>query len=370
MPERIRVAVIMAGGSGERFWPLSRQNRPKQLLRLTSPDQSLLEHSIARVAPLFERERIYVATSRLLQPIIRDSSVAAPSENVLGEPCKRNTAGALAWAAANLLAQYGETGVTMAVLTADHIIQGEEKFLAAIKRALLAAEQDDALVTIGVVPTRPETGYGYIEIGRDEEIPAGAANGPQVYPVRRFREKPEPEAAEAFVKSGRFFWNSGMFFWTLETFLREIDAASPAHGRAIRKMAEALKAGKPQDADEIFQSLDDISIDYALMEKTHNVRVVRAEFGWDDVGSLDAFERSRPADANGNVTEGDPVLIDTRNSIVINEAGADKMAVAAVGVSDLAVIVTSDGVLVIPKNRAQDVKLAVGQLKAREANQL
>lgn len=380
--ESIRVAVIMAGGSGERFWPLSRQSRPKQLLRLASREQTMLEESIGRIAPLIPPERIFVATSRGLQEPIRQACAGRPEnptalamENIIAEPSKRNTAGALAYAAAAVLARHGEENaarISMAVLTADHQIEGIEAFRATVEAALDAAEREGALVTIGIPPTRPETGYGYIEISENERAEARTPNNSQspVYPVVRFREKPDLAAAREFIATGRFFWNSGMFFWRLDRFLEELAASAPAHAEATRAMAAAMRAGDEAEVERVFNALTDISIDYALMEKAGKVMMARAGFGWDDVGAWDALDRAWPHDSAGNVASGDPVLIDTRDSIVYNAPGAAKMAVAVIGVEGLVVVVSEDGVLVVPKDRAQDVKRAVTELKKRGAGQL
>lgn len=368
-----RVAIIMAGGSGERFWPLSRRKRPKQLLRLTSPDYTMLEEAIGRIAPQVPADRIFVATSRALVEPIRQARTIAPDENIIGEPAKRNTAGALAYAAAQMLARFGEENaerVTMAILTADHQIEGAEGFRATVGAALETAEQSGALVTIGIPPTRPETGYGYIEIGEGPESGDKAGDAPTVHPVARFREKPDLAAAREFIATGRFFWNSGMFFWRLDSFLNELALTSPAHAEAARAMAAALRAGDEARVDAIFGGLEDISIDYALLERARHVKVVRATFGWDDVGAWDALERAWPHDEAGNVTHGDPVLIEARDCIVYNEPGAGRMAVAAIGVEGLAIVVSENGVLVVPKERAQDVKRAVAELKKRGAPQL
>ncbi|MEN6625707.1 MAG: sugar phosphate nucleotidyltransferase [Candidatus Sumerlaeia bacterium] len=365
-----RIAVIMAGGTGERFWPLSRAARPKQLLKLTRPDLSLLEEAIERIAPLVGYENILIATSATVAEPIKKALAGSriSAGNVIVEPAKRNTAGALAWVAANALARWGAEGVSMAVLTADHAIGEPELFRKTVDAALDAAEREGALVTLGINPTRAETGYGYIEIkDADREI---GVPGISISRVAAFREKPDRASAEQFVAAGRFFWNSGMFFWRLDSFLDELTAASPAHGAAAAAMAEALRAGDAPRAAAIFNALNDISIDYALMEKARHVLMARADFPWDDVGAWDALARSFPADAAKNVTIGDPILIDTRNSIVYNEPGAEKMAVAAVGVDNLIVVVSADGVVVIPRDRAQDVKKIVAELKLRKAGQL
>ena len=370
--EKIRVAVIMAGGSGERFWPLSRRLRPKQLLRLASPDRNLLEEAVERIRPLIPPERCFVATSTSLQEPIRAGRIGIPDENVLAEPCKRNTAGCLAYAAATVLSRLhcDPVHLSMAVLTADHLIPETGKFLACVEAALAAAERERALGVIGVPPTRPETGYGYIEIPEGAEPLAHSSAEHPVYPVHRFREKPNLETAEEFIATGHFFWNSGMFFWTLAAFLREMERASPSHAHAVRAMRDAMQAGAAAEVERVFAALPDISIDYALMEKARRVVMARAGFAWDDIGAWDSLDRTHPNDADGNVAIGEPVLVDTENCIVYNDCGPGKMAVAAVGVENLVIIVTQDGVLVIPKDRAQDVRKAVARLKENNAPQL
>jgi len=373
MPPPIRIAVIMAGGAGERFWPLSRRSRPKQLLRLTRPDQTLLGNAVERIAPLIARERVYIATARGLVEPVRAARTGVPDENVLGEPCKRNTAGCLVYAVAQILARYGEAraaGISMAILTADHRIDSDELFRAAVEAALNVSEHGAALATIGIIPTRPETGYGYIEIP-EKATPYTCATGlPSVYAVVRFREKPDTATAEEFVRTDRFFWNSGMFFWRLDTFLEELVLAAPAHAQATRAMAAALAKGDQAEADRIFEGLEDISIDYALMEKARRVLTVRAEFGWDDIGAWDALDRYFEHDEDDNVAVGEPILIDTHDCIVYNEPGEAKMAVAVIGVEGLVVVVAGDAVLIVPKDRAQEVKKAVAQLKEMGAKQL
>lgn len=358
-----RVAVIMAGGSGERFWPLSRAARPKQLLRLTHPEQTLLEEAVHRITPLIAAEDVFVATSRPLATAIRKAGLPIPAENVLAEPAKRNTAGCLCWVAAQLQARFPGEDPTLAILTADHLIEAPTKFRACVKTALAAAEKEGALVTIGVVPTRPETGYGYIEV--DAEPAAGKA-----VPVARFREKPNAALAREFVASGRHFWNSGMFFWSLSSFEREMAAASPAHAEVTRAMAAALARRKAKQAEALFETLPDVSIDYALMEKAKTVRMTPSTFPWDDVGAWDALERSRKPRPDGNIVEGEAVVLDSKGCIVLNDAAAGHVAVGVVGATDLIVIVAGDAVLVVPKEKAQDVRLVARELRRLGAKQV
>jgi mannose-1-phosphate guanylyltransferase len=368
-----RICVIMAGGSGERFWPLSRRLFPKQLLRLTHPDRNLLEETVQRIAPLIPPRDVFIATTRDLLDVIRRSGAGGvPEENVLAEPCKRNTSGCLAWVAAQILARFGGQagGLSMAVLSADHLIPDAARFRETVDAALSLAEKNETLGVLGIAPTRPETGYGYIEIPEGAAPIEETASGVRTFPVARFREKPDAPTAAEFVATGRYLWNSGMFFWTLSAFLGEMELASPAIVKAIRGMAAALESGDEARASRVFETLENVSIDYALMEKARRVQVTRAAFAWDDIGAWDSLDRTRPHDADGNVCIGDPVMVASRGCIVYNEPGAERMAVAAVGVENLAIIVAEDGVLVAPKDRAQDVREAVAILKARGAKQI
>lgn len=365
-----RIAIIMAGGSGERFWPLSRRDRPKQLLQLTGSGTCLLAEAVARVLPLIPAEQLFVVTGRHLVAPVRAAGIGIPDANVLGEPCKRNTLGCLAFAAAYVTQRFGPAeNVTMAVLTADHQIGDPVRFRETLTTAMDAAAAQDALVTLGIRPTRPETGYGYIEVA--ESAPAGPVAGPPpVLPVVQFREKPGRAEAEEFIRTGRFFWNSGMFVWKASTFLRELAAAAPAVGQTVQALMEALARQDAAALDESFATLPDLSIDYALLEPARRRLVVVSDFPWDDIGAWDALDRTMPRDAQGNVAVGGPVLVDTRNSIVYNELGAERMAVGVIGLEGIAVIVSGDAVLVVPKERAQEVRKAVAALRSQGGRQL
>lgn len=368
-----KVAVIMAGGSGERFWPLSRERHPKQLLRLTRPDMSLLQEAVDRLGGVVDPSDIHVVTGRhLREAILSEGGLGIPAENVLAEPCKRNTAGCLCYAAAVLAERYAEIDpglLAMAVLTADHCIGDADGFRRCVTAALGAAVAHRALATVGIRPTRAETGYGYIEYRSAEPLPGGEPGMP-VFPVVRFLEKPDLELAERFVRSGNFLWNSGMFFWSLETFLGELGHAQPEMRETVDTMRRAIREGDGPSLDAAFAGLPSISIDYALMEAARDVLVIPAAFPWDDIGAWDALERTFELDAGGNATYGDPVVIDTAGSIVYNGSKGRRMAVATVGLRDLVVVVSDDAVLVVPKSRAQDVKQVVAKLRERGADQL
>lgn len=366
-----RLGVIMAGGSGERFWPLSRQDHPKQLLRLASEDKTMLAEAVERLLPLIPAERIFVATGEHLVDTIRAGGVGVPEENIIAEPFRRDTAGCLAYATAHALALYGGDGsnLSMAVVTADHLIGDHRRFQDAVRASLDIAESQGVLATHGIVPSRPETGFGYIQADEDA-APLSESGGIRIYPVAAFHEKPNREKAEDFIAMGHYYWNSGMFFWRVDRFLEELGRVRPEMAQATKDMAAAIQANDKGTVRRIFEGLESISIDYALMEHAQKVAVARADYGWDDLGTWSTLDRTREHDGEGNVTRGDPVLIDCTDCIVYNDVGAADMAVSVVGAHDLVVVVSKDGVLVVPKDRAQDVRHAVRELKARGARQV
>ncbi len=389
-----RIAVIMAGGSGERFWPLSRRRRPKQLLPLVNENRTLLEDSIDWVAPLFDPANLYLSITEPLEEPIRNAALPLSEENILVEPNKRNTMGCLAFFTAHILArpQTDPTNLSVAVITADQWIGDVERFRNTLSRALQIVEEREVFATIGIPPTRPETGFGYIELPHMWEslVPAPAKGvpgptkntaGPGVelldqkhnqpfHQILRFREKPNQETAQDFIDSGRFLWNSGMSFWRVSTFLNELRIIRPSLAEAIEQMKEAILAKDEASVRQIFEGLDSISIDCALFEKSNRVLVTCADFPWDDIGTWAALSRVRETDETGNLKEGDPILIDSNNCVVINEPGAENRTLALVGVNDLAVVVSEDAVLVIPKERSQDVRKIVAELKRQDSNRL
>jgi mannose-1-phosphate guanylyltransferase len=253
--------------------------------------------------------------------------------------------------------------LAVAVLTADHMIGAPDRFRATMQAALDLACAEDVLVTIGVPPARPETGYGYIEVAEPIRPTDGVPPG---RPVVCFREKPDLETARSYVASGRHLWNSGMFFWRVSTFLAGLEAHMPQLAAGYRDMLRAFEAkpGAPALA-EVFGSLTDVSIDYGLMEKAKNVRVIPATFPWDDVGAWDALARSRARDAHGNVAPEEAILLDARDCIVHREGDGKERAIAVIGLSDVIVATTDDAVLVCHRDRAQDVRAVVAELKRR-----
>lgn len=364
-----RVAIIMAGGSGERFWPLSRANRPKQLLCLTHANKSMLQESVERLETVIDREHIYVVTGRHLQQAIQLAEIGIPRENVLAEPCKRDTAGCLCYAAAAMIANYGDpASISMAVITADHRISDPVLFRSTVDASMQLAESEPVLVTHGIVPDRAETGYGYIQVATSDSDQM--INGVTFHRAEAFHEKPDPETARAYLDDGRYFWNSGMFFWRLDHFLAELHDARPSMAKTVRTLAEAIANNNDEAVNTAFESLEAISIDYALMESARNVKLAKAEYPWDDVGSWLSLERTGEPDEHGNITIGDPVLVNSKNTIVYNEPGAQHMAVGVVGVDDVVVVVSRDGVLITSKRDSQLVRDVVRQLKDRGSDQI
>jgi len=349
----MRFAVIMAGGSGERFWPLSRKLRPKQLLRLTDPDVTMLEEAVNRIAPLLGRDNVFIATSAHLAAPIRKAAIVAP-ENVLAEPDKRNTLGCLAWVAASILARYGETGrhATLSILTADHKIDDPDQFRDDHTLAITIAEETDSLVTLGIKPNRPDTGFGYIEFG--EQVDSHTSR------VKMFREKPDLATAKSFLEQGNFLWNSGMFTWKVSTFCDELAAVDPASAALVLSMAEALEKAHEDHAITLFRQLPNISIDYALMEKSSKVFCVRASFPWDDVGSFDSLLRTMPLDEQGNVSIGHVVAKDCSGCVLYNDT--EDRVLTAVGLRDMILVQTGDAVLMAAISDAQRVKEIVQML--------
>ena len=345
-------AVIMAGGSGTRFWPASRGSRPKQLLPLAGGDEPLVTATVRRIVPLIPPDRIYVVTSEKLAASTRAALPEVPQDNVLCEPVGRNTAPCVGWAAAHVRRR-DPKGV-IAVLPADHHIADEQGYVEVLRRALSAAEGGD-VVTVGITPSRPETGYGYIETG--EEIAEG------VHRARRFVEKPNRQRAEQFLAAGCFLWNSGMFFFRADVILSAIAKHLPGLSEALDAFDEAATRGE-EDAvvRERYAGLPSVSIDHGVMEKAERVAVVPGSFGWSDLGSwMSAWELS-PRDPLGNAVRGEVVTVDARGCYVSAPAGK---LVALVGVRDLVVVDTEDALLVVPKEYAQDVRDVVEELKKK-----
>ena len=349
-------AVIMAGGAGTRFWPASRMLRPKQLLPLAgSSEETLLASTVRRLAPLVTEDRILVVTGEHLRVGTAQAVPGVPLTQILCEPAPRNTAPCIAWATAAITRL--DPGALVAVLPSDHYIADEEEFRRVLERALESAASG-RITTVGIVPTRPETGYGYIEVG--DEI----AGLPGAKTVARFVEKPDRARAEQFLAGKKHLWNAGMFFFRAKDMKSLVEQHLPELARGIAQIDEASgSANATAVLKSVFPTLPSISIDHGVMEKAAGLAVVPGEFGWNDVGSWQSAWELGASDAAGNTLAPNALAIDSKNNLV-RTLGNGKKVVALVGVNDLVVVETEDAILVIPRERAQDVRLVVDALKA------
>lgn len=347
--------VILAGGSGTRFWPASRRLRPKQLLSLGPSGQSLIAATVRRIEPLCPPERTLIATgAHLLEPT-REALPWLPPESFMGEPVAKNTAPCIAWTTWEALRRDPEAVIM--VLPSDHHIGDEPGFRAVLERAVEAA-RSGPIVTVGITPTRPETGYGYIE--------AGEERAPGVRRVVRFVEKPDRTRAEEYLAAGRYAWNSGMFFFRADVMERAIREHLPGVASELDALALAPAGEVSSRTAAAFARFPSISIDYAVMEKARDLSVIPASFGWSDLGSWQSAWELGDKDEAGNVAPPEAVLADARRNLVCDLGGRPGKLVALVGVEDLCVIETDDALLVIARERAQDVRQVVEALTARQ----
>jgi mannose-1-phosphate guanylyltransferase/mannose-6-phosphate isomerase len=354
----IMYAVIMAGGSGTRFWPLSREKMPKQLLKIGGQD-TLIQQTVDRVLPLIRQEQLFVVTNRGLAYDIRTQLAnrfgGSWDRNFILEPMAKNTAPALGLAALHLN-RIDPEGI-MVVLAADHVIKNVTAFHDCLSLASKAARQD-YLITLGITPTRPETGYGYIKAG--ERCREPDMDG--VFRVDRFVEKPDLGTAEGYLRTGGYYWNSGMFVWKVRTFLQELARHMPSLHQGLMEIQKSIGSGTESDtAQAVFSRLEPISVDYGVMERTDRAAVVPADIGWSDVGSWTALDEVTDKDASGNIITGNVVDIGSTDSVLY----AEKRLVATIGLKDTIVVDTPDATLVCSKDHAQDVKKVVDELKKR-----
>lgn len=355
----MQYGVIMAGGAGTRLWPLSRNEKPKQLLQVVR-GKSLLQLSYERLRAMLPADRIYVCTSEQHRAAVLANLPELPPDNLLGEPTGRDTANAVGFPAAVLLKR--DPDAIMAITTADHVIEPQEKFQASLKTAFAVAEQQPlSLVTFGIVPTHGHTGLGYVQRGEALKIKL-EAGAPGAYKVQSFKEKPDKPTADRYVESGRFYWNSGMFVWRCDTVLGELAQHLPESHKGLTQIAAAWDTPQRQQVvNEVYPKLPKISIDFAVMEPASqgkgkaNVAVVEMPVQWLDVGSWPALAETLRTDDHNNATEGGAfVFIDSDDNIVVSED--PNHLVSLIGVSDMIVVHTRDTTMVCPKSEAQRVK--------------
>lgn len=347
-------AVILAGGSGTRFWPLSRNTRPKQLLNLFD-GATLLEQTLQRLEGLVPNENIFILTNALQVEGVRSLAPQLPAENIVAEPAKRDTAPAVALGIGLVAARNPEA--TMMILPADQLIRDTDAYQSVMKDALTVAASTDALVTIGIRPTWACPSYGYVERGNRAVVPKAKLTH-QPYEVVRFREKPNPELAEQFLKSGGFTWNAGMFIWSVSTVLAELNRHAPELGQFVQELRRARDPMATVAAQ--FPELPTTSIDYALMEKASRVLNIEASFDWDDVGSWISIAKYLDAVPENNRTNRPITSVDSENNIVFsNQEGC---RIALLGVDDLIVVQTADGLLIANRHQADSIKKVVAEL--------
>ena len=351
----MRFAVIMAGGRGERLWPLSRKETPKQFLKLLG-ERTLLQQTVERVVPLVPLENTYVVVGREHVGIVREQLPKLPRQNIIVEPMGRGTAPCVGLAAMRL-SRIDPEGV-MIVLPADHVIADEERFRHLLDNATTIAEAGTHLMTLGITPDRPSTGYGYIQ-AFNPFIAVSLSTDSEVLAVERFTEKPDKETAEQFLDEGGYFWNSGMFIWRVDAILREMEEHMPKLHSELMAIEE--RAGTPNYEETLAQTYAEQevnSIDYGVLEKSERVLVLpTGEIGWSDIGDWSALNEVLETDEEGNLIRASHIGIDTSNSIILSkDTSAKTRLVATLGVADLVIVDTDDILLVMDKTRAQDVK--------------
>lgn len=347
-----KTALIMAGGRGERFWPYSRQNLPKQFISLTSDGKTMIQLTVERIRPMIDAEDIYIATNEAYKQLVHEQLPDIPEENVLCEPVGRNTAPCIGLGAVHIAHRCGEDAL-MLVLASDHQIKYNSIFLRTLDDACDVACENENLVTIGITPDYPETGYGYIQF--DDATVKGNA-----FEVERFVEKPDLETAKEYLKTEQYLWNSGMFIWKVSSILKNMERHMPETYQGLLRIQAAI--GAPEEnkvlVDE-FTQFKSVSIDYGVMEKASDIYILPGSFGWDDVGSWLAIERVNPTNEQGNVVKGNFVTIDTKNCIL---QGTEKL-VAVVGAKNLVIIDTEDALLICEKDSADKIKKVVENLR-------
>lgn len=353
-PNPHRYCVIMCGGIGSRFWPYSRTNLPKQFIDFFGTGRTLLQMSYDRILPLVDKKNIIVVTNAIYAPLVKEQLPDIGESQILLEPCRRNTAPCIAWATCHIQAQ--DPQASMIVTPSDHLITNESVFEQCVLKGFEFVESHNALLTLGIHPTRPETGYGYIQIGR--EVEQGILN------VKTFTEKPDIELAKVFVESGEFFWNSGIFLWSANSITEAFRNLAPDLAREFDKGADIF--GTPQEAEFInkhFPACPSISVDFAIMEKAPNVYVECVNFGWSDLGTWSALYDHSPKNNEANVTQNCNVIsYDSTGNIF---AVRDEKLVVVSGIKDYIIADSGDVLLICPKSEEQKIKQIVNDVQVR-----
>lgn len=351
----IRV-VIMAGGVGTRFWPLSRRNRPKQFLPITS-DKTMIEETVYRLLQRVSLSNMYTIANHEQTQTIKTLLPNLPSENLIIEPQGKNTAPSLILATAKIYLQNPEA--VLAVLPADHLIKESSLFLKKLEAGASASQSGEHLITFGIPPSYPATGFGYIQFLEENSL---RISDESFYWVQEFKEKPGLEQAKAFLKKGNYFWNSGMFLWRAEVFAHKLEEYAPSLFPYWKRILDSLKNRKENQLKSIFEEIPRISVDYALMEKAQGVLMCKGDFGWSDVGAWSSLANVWPSDKDDNTIRGENIILDSQNCLVHNPT----KLTALIGVSDIVVIDTEDALLICRKNLDQKVKDIVERIRKKE----
>ena len=363
-------AVIMAGGVGQRFWPKGTSKLPKQFLKIAHEKESMIQQTYRRLEGLINTTKIYVVTNCAHKSLVKKQLPKIPEENIICEPFGRNTAPCIELAC--IYIKQFDPKANVLVTPADHIIEKLEDFHAIVKCGLKFVHENGGIVTLGITPTSPETGYGYIQYDNENCQSISVENGDGfginecVYKVKTFAEKPDLGTALAFLESGDFLWNSGMFIFRVDTMMEEIKKLLPDVHHYISPLQNKLHDKDFEKKLEFaYSQIKGISIDYGVMEKTDKVHIIRSNFGWSDVGSWDEIYNLKPKDNSGNVKSGTTVMINSKNCLVIN----DQRITAAVGVEDLLIVDTNNGLLICKRGESQNVKEVVDFLRRKGLDQ-
>ena len=344
-------ALIMAGGRGERFWPRSRKSLPKQFLSLTGDGRTMIQLTIERILPLVDIEDIFIATNKDYKELVKKQLPNLPEENILCEPVGRNTAPCIGLGAMHIAKKYEDA--LMLVLPSDHLIKHNSVFVSTLREACRIAEENTNLVTIGITPDYPETGYGYIKFNPNE------SKG-QSFAVDRFVEKPNLEVAKEYLATEEYLWNSGMFVWKTSTILKNMELFMKDIYEGLVRIKDSIGTEEQEQVlEKEFTAFRSESVDYGIMEKAENIYTIPGAFGWDDVGSWLAVERIRKSNEFGNVVSGNIITVNSKNCII---EGADKL-IAVVGLEDLVVVDSEDATLICAKGATADIKKVLENLK-------
>ena len=350
-------AIIMAGGSGERFWPLSTPEKPKQLLNIFS-DKTMIRETVDRILPIIPKENIFIATNELQAKAVKEELKDIPEENIIIEPAFKDTAAAIGYSALVIENKFKDKltkdeKIEVVVLASDHLIKKESEFREIVKLGAKEASNNGVIVTLGIKPNKPETGYGYIEVKEENQLILN-----EIYKVRRFREKPNLETAESYVSSGKYLWNSGMFIFTTETIFKNFDVLMEEHTEVFQSIRKKINTNifgleLTNLVRDDFENFEKISIDFGIMEYSKNIRVIPVDIEWNDIGSFNALEEVFQKNDAGNIVRYCNVKeLDSSDNIVIGEG----TTISLLGVKDLVIVKNGDNILIANKNRTQDIK--------------